>query len=299
MTEHPDDPACLGPVERVERASLTEFRARYGDPRRPVVITGVVDAWPAMTAWTADSLAERLGERRVKVQRLDDHDVTRYELETLHELRFADFIAAIRTTPPAHRYYLVIANLHVRDNWPRRFAKPVFPELFPDIKIPAVVDAERLLEVNLWVGYSGAVSNLHFDPLDNCLCVIRGRKHLRLYAPDQSHFMHTPSPLRVDNPLHSPVDALRPDHARHPRFCRARYHSCTLEPGEMLYMPAGYWHHVRSEGFNIAVNLWWKDRRWLREQFATPMRRTSIWFVQDKLRAYARKLAGPLRSGPR
>lgn len=284
------DPACLGPVERIHRPTVEEFRARFMIPRRPVVLTGIIDDWPALQRWTADYLDVTLGERLIKVQRLDDDNVTRYEASTMEQVRFSDFIAAIRQVPPARRYYLVIGNIHVADNWPRRFAKPVFPELFPDLTIPAFVDAERLFEINLWVGYSGAVSNLHFDPLDNCLCLIRGRKHLRLFAPDQSAHMHLPSPFGIENPLHSPVDAIQPDLQRFPKFQDARYHDCVLEPGEVLYMPAGYWHHVRSEGFNVAVNLWWKDRRWLVEQLRVPMRRATVWFLQDRARSLVRRL---------
>jgi hypothetical protein len=293
------DPACLGSLERVHRPSLAQFHERFVGPRRPVVLTGVIDDWPARQRWTADYLDATLGDRRVKVQQLDDNNVTRYEARTLEQVRFGDFIAAIRQVPPAKRYYLVIGNIHVVDNWPRRFMKPVFPELFPDMTIPPFVDAERLLEVNLWVGYSGVVSNLHFDPLDNCLCMIRGRKHLRIYGPAESGYMHLPSPFGLENPLHSPVDALRPDFGRYPQFQQARYHGCTLEPGEVLYMPAGYWHHVRSEDFNVAVNLWWKDRRWALEQLRMPMRRATVWFLQEKARNLARRWTRPRAEGAR
>jgi lysine-specific demethylase 8 len=293
------DPARLGTLERVHRPTPEQFHARYVVLRRPVVMTGIIDSWPALHRWTPDYLDATLGDRRVKVQRLDGDNVTRYELSTLEQVRFGDFIAAIRQDPPARRYYLVIGNIHVVDNWPRRFDKPVFPELFPDVTILPFVDAERLLEVNLWVGYSGAVSNLHFDPIDNCLCMIRGRKHVRLYAPEQWDHMHLPSPFGLENPLHSPVDAIRPDFERFPKFQEARYQDCVLEPGEVLYMPAGYWHHVRSEGFNVAVNLWWKDRRWVLEQLRMPMRRATVWFLQDKARNLGRRMWARPRTGAR
>lgn len=293
-------PGHLGPLERVHRPTLNQFRECFVLPRRPVVVTGAIDGWPALHRWTAEYLEATVGDRRIKVQRLDQKNVTRYELHTLEEVCFTDFVEAIRHDPPARRYYLVIGNIHVVNNWPRRFSKPVFPELFPDVEILPLVDVERLLEVNLWMGYSGAVSNLHFDPIDNCLCMIRGRKHLRIYAPDQSGYMHLPSPFGIENPLHSPVDAIRPNFALFPRFQKARYHTCTLEPGDVIYMPAGYWHHVQSEGFNVAVNLWWKDRRWVREQLQTPMRRSTVWFLQDKVRNLVRRLRPPLsRNGVR
>lgn len=31
----------------------------------------------------------------------------------------------------------------------------------------------------------------------------------------------------------------------------------TVRAGETLYLPAGWWHYVRQEGFTVAVNYWY------------------------------------------
>lgn len=33
--------------------------------------------------------------------------------------------------------------------------------------------------------------------------------------------------------------------------------SITVSAGESLYLPAGWWHHVRQTGLTIAVNYWY------------------------------------------
>src|SRR5688572_29442483 len=51
-----------------------------------------------------------------------------------------------------------------------------------------------------------------------------------------------------------------PDLARFPRFAEAQRHAQTaeLEPGDALYIPYGWWHHVESlTPFNVLVNYWW------------------------------------------
>ena len=59
----------------------------------------------------------------------------------------------------------------------------------------------------------------------------------------------------------SPVDILRPDYDRFPKFSRAKRLECVLKPGDVLFMPAFWWHEVQSypdhnEHRNLAVNFW-------------------------------------------
>ena len=45
------------------------------------------------------------------------------------------------------------------------------------------------------------------------------------------------------------------------RFARARGYACTLRAGEMLYIPPGMWHHIRSLETSFSVSFWWGSRR--------------------------------------
>jgi jumonji domain-containing protein 7 len=57
-----------------------------------------------------------------------------------------------------------------------------------------------------------------------------------------------------------PIDPLAPDFDQFPRFRYARPLQVTLRPGDLLYLPSLWFHHVRqtrgsdSEGLAIAVN---------------------------------------------
>src|SRR6185503_4738097 len=85
-----------------------------------------------------------------------------------------------------------------------------------------------------------------------------------------------PFPLGVTMTHTSQVDLDAPDRARFPRLEAATPYRFTLKSGEMLFMPAFWWHHVRSRGVSISVNYWWSadPRHWvtcqnsLRELFA-------------------------------
>ncbi|PSN73550.1 Clavaminate synthase-like protein [Corynespora cassiicola Philippines] len=46
-------------------------------------------------------------------------------------------------------------------------------------------------------------------------------------------------------------------HSRFPGFVDAPYRECVLGPGECLYIPAGWWHYVRSLSPSFSVSFWW------------------------------------------
>ena len=47
------------------------------------------------------------------------------------------------------------------------------------------------------------------------------------------------------------------DIERFPLFVNAQPYHLILEPGDVLFIPPGWWHHVRSLDTCISVNYWW------------------------------------------
>ncbi len=67
--------------------------------------------------------------------------------------------------------------------------------------------------------------------------------------------------LQSTSMVMSPVDILKPDLEKFPNFSKARRLKCTIRPGDILFMPAFWWHEVQSvpdskEHRNLAVNFW-------------------------------------------
>jgi hypothetical protein len=137
----------------------------------------------------------------------------------------------------------------------------------------------RLYSVMLWLGPRGCVSPLHFDPLDNCLMQHVGRKRVLLFeATTTTSSSSSPSVvgwhhagLDGQQTNTSPIDPEildRPDGAelrtlreQYPLFFgegRPPRLECVLEPGDLLYIPARWWHHVRSIDTSASVNVWWR-----------------------------------------
>jgi hypothetical protein len=113
---------------------------------------------------------------------------------------------------------------------------------------------------SFWLGNRTRVS-AHFDFPDNVACVVAGRRRFTLFPPEQVGNLYvgpldrTPSGQAI-----SLVDFARPDLDRYPRFAAALAAAqvAEMEPGDALFVPSMWWHHVESlSPFNLMVNYWW------------------------------------------
>lgn len=112
----------------------------------------------------------------------------------------------------------------------------------------------------IWLG-TAITTPAHFDESHNIACVVAGRRRFTVLPPAQIENLYV-GPLDhapTGTPL-SLVDFRNPDLARFPRFAQALASAriADLRPGDAIYMPPLWWHHVESlEPFNVLVNYWW------------------------------------------
>lgn len=60
----------------------------------------------------------------------------------------------------------------------------------------------RLLQANLWMNPERSKSNIHYDAYDNLLCIVRGKKLVRLFPPSASSALR-PFPIYSKSANHS------------------------------------------------------------------------------------------------
>jgi mannose-6-phosphate isomerase-like protein (cupin superfamily) len=112
----------------------------------------------------------------------------------------------------------------------------------------------------LWLGNQGVVDT-HYDGTDNIACVVAGSRRFTLFAPDQTSNLY-PGPLEF-TPAGVPVSLVNlsnPDFDRYPRFKTALHNAYHVElaPGDALFIPMLWWHHVESlDKVNALMNYWW------------------------------------------
>lgn len=120
-------------------------------------------------------------------------------------------------------------------------------------------DRDHLMSI--WLGNRSSIA-AHFDFPNNIACSVVGRRRFTLFPPDQAGNLYV-GPLEF-TPSGQPislVDSCNPDLAKYPKYkqAMAACYTVVLEPGDALFIPSMWWHHVESlEAFNVLVNYWWR-----------------------------------------
>ena len=141
-------------------------------------------------------------------------------------------------------------------------AAPV-PECLPGFEVanPLPLLADKPAVPRIWIGNRTSVST-HFDLSDNIACVVSGRRRFILFPPDQLPNLYVgPLDHTMAGQPASMVSVHQPDFELYPRFREALDAALVaeLEPGDAIYVPTLWWHHVDAlTPFNILVNYWWE-----------------------------------------
>lgn len=231
-------------IERRLPISRAEFFEQYHGRNRPVVLTGQMMTWPAMARWTPDYLKRVCGDEIVQVmtgREADEHYEIRSDKHRT-SMRFADYIDKVNKAGQTNDFYLVAQNEFMRTEGARRLEAdiPGFPEY---------LDERREGFVFLWLGPGGTVTPLHHDTTDILLAQVHGRKRVTMIPPDQKALVYNHIGVFGD------VDCEQPDLIRHPLYRYVAKTVFDLVPGEALFIPVNWWHHVRALDVSISVSF--------------------------------------------
>ncbi len=113
----------------------------------------------------------------------------------------------------------------------------------------------------IWMG-NAITTPTHIDESNNIACVVAGKRRFTLFPPEQVANLYL-GPVDY-TPTGSPISMVafdKPDFERFPRFREALAAAQVAEllPGDAIYIPTLWWHHVESlMQLNILINYWWK-----------------------------------------
>jgi len=225
---------AIDAVPRVRPMSATAFRTRAREGL-PFLIPGAVARWP-ICALGPEVLRERFGGVHVRA-RVGDYIGTAFApdraMQDMTMREYLDLADATEGLPP------YLGNLELRElnslcHWPAYF--------------------EKMGPPRFWIGPAGTVTPLHSDFDDNIFAQVWGTKRIFLAPPHHDEFLYT----REANPVlfGSPFDPEAPDFDRYPLARQATMIEVIVQPGDMLYVPAGWYHQVRALTFSLSSNRW-------------------------------------------
>ena len=226
---------AISAVPRTGPLDAVRFRALAAQGL-PFLMTGVVKRWP-LCQLTPQTLRERYSHLPVRA-RVGDYINTAFApdraMQDMSMLDYLDLVAQGTHDLPPYLGNLELRELNSLCHWPAYFDK-IGPPRY-------------------WLGPAGTVTPLHCDYDDNLFAQIWGSKRIILAPPHHDEFLY---PREANAILFgSPFDPEAPDYERFPLARQASMIECLVEPGDMLYVPAGWYHQVRSLAFSLSSNRW-------------------------------------------
>ena len=234
------------PIEKVDgdKLSYDDFLVRYMHGNRPVVISNVGRGWAAMRTWTPENIKKRFGSQPVAIGYGRDMPFDQFIDEVLAS-------SAENPGPYMYRSFLhemlpeLLPDLipQIKFSFARRYASPLMPEKWrrPDGYLKLLVG-----------GVGSKFPVMHFDGENSHAGVVQiyGDKEFVVFPPEDTPYLYARSVM----PNHSQVDdPVMQDRQRFPLLAKATLYRTVLEPGDMIFVPARWWHAARALSTSISV----------------------------------------------
>lgn len=133
-------------------------------------------------------------------------------------------------------------------------------DYFPDFEHENTFQLfDKSVPPRIWIG-NDAIVSAHYDDAENIACVVSGKRIFTLFPPEQIENLYIgPMDFTPAGAPLSLVDFNEPDFHKYPKFHQALDNALVaeLEPGDAIYIPTLWWHHVQAKGgVNVLVNYW-------------------------------------------
>lgn len=230
-------------IERIEAPSADELYRKYVRPRVPVVITGLYDEQPIHAIRTVERARRDLGSWKIIIQ----NEYVSHELENLKQaLENPDHV------PTRERHQTTIAGyLDLIDSNPKTIKISTENLITIDHPLRALYDLPSYLDypamrgdgnsiTYMFMANAGNVSAMHFDS------DIASVLHYHVFGRKR-HILAPPVAAKKLNPLDVFSTALVQNFSEAEKKSFVDFiggYDVEVQPGETLFMPAQYWHHV-------------------------------------------------------
>ena len=239
------------------------FARKAADGAKPLLIKGsVANRWYAMKQWNLDYLAKKvntLSHVYMNTNRwfgpyYDPNKpfapfvARRNPFKDDVTMKSADFFNHIETKVDQQDTYLYYTGgIESIGQWALTDVKPIheFISLKPDHN-----------SVNVWFGEPDVITHMHYDGYHNFYVQIQGRKKFTVFSPSEWKHVY-PYPFLHPHHAQAQVNISNVnDTDKFPFITKATGMEITLVPGDLLYLPPLWFHHVEALETSISVNVW-------------------------------------------
>ncbi|OWF51395.1 tRNA wybutosine-synthesizing protein 5-like [Mizuhopecten yessoensis] len=248
----------LSLLDVVSGLDVSTFTEEIYPKRQPVILRGVdigqcVDKWRSVNYLTTQG-----GQMPVKihVSATPQMDFIKKNF-SYKSLPFSDFVQRASEDEHTEFFETKTENYYLRalGDDPRKDKADIhqqFPRLADDIKFPKFFPPEKLFSSVFRIASKGTQLWTHYDVMDNLLMQVVGRKRVILFSPAEVDKMY------LNGDKSEVLDIDNPDPGKFPKFLKAHRHEGILEPGDILFIPALWFHNVIYKDYGVAVNVFWK-----------------------------------------
>ena len=238
--QEPGETMQFRSVPRIHKPSAQQFQQECIQANRPVVLTGLLDDWPALAKWgDIQYLRAKGGSQTVELRNMNPTGTSFTRKVTLDQ--YLDEVASNQGA--LQEDYLADLPLAA-----------ALPGLVDDLGPLECCQAD-LSDMVVLMGRR-TYAPLHFHKrVDTISAQIVGRKKFILFDPAESKNLY-PNPWYSILYHFSRMDLRTgtPDPEHRTRYSRAQGWEVTLSAGECLYIPVHFWHVVYGDPeFNLLV----------------------------------------------
>ncbi|HEY1869821.1 MAG TPA: cupin-like domain-containing protein [Chitinophagaceae bacterium] len=223
------------------------FKKDFYEPGIPVVIKNLSKEWLAYTKWNWDYFKQLVGDKKVPLYNNVKSDAYT-PINTADDYKtFGEYIDMISQGPAGWRIFLFNIFDHAPQltkdfTWPEHLMKG-FVKKYP----------------MLFTGGATSITHMHFDiDLSHILHTqFAGRKRVLLFPFEEQHKLYRKpfEVLSLADFSHYHERNGKPDYEKFPALKQATGYDLTLNHGDTLFMPAGYWHHMEYLDSGFAMSL--------------------------------------------
>lgn len=242
-------------IEQRSKISSQEFRANFVQKGKPILISGKLQKWPSLNKWSAEYFKQKAPDLKILVKNFTTHKEIESKTTSMEE--YANLIKAYEihkrkgqsVSLPPYCHDLPLFSLIPS------LVKDVQP--FPLDYLPKWYHYKWWRYCQFFIGSSDSITPLHFDCLltNNIFFQVVGRKQFTILMPEDAEYCYRHSWRWFK------VNPENPDLDKYPEYKKAKPITFIVNPGDILYMPPGTLHHVRSLDMSISFNIDWHTEK--------------------------------------